>query len=173
MLIAAGTKWNFLHFKLALFGGHCIGVDPYYLTHKAESIGHHPEIVLAALRLNDKMGEYVASQLVKQMVIKEIQVHKSRILILGLTFKENCPDIRNTKIIEMISSLKEYDIQVDVYDPWANATDAMHEYGIQLCDSPIVDTYDGIILAVAHHQFKDMGIDMIRRLGKENSVIYD
>lgn len=173
VLIAAGTKWNFLPFRPGLVGGHCIGVDPYYLTHKAESIGHHPEIVLAARRLNDKMGEYVASQLVKQMVLKEIQVHKSRILILGLTFKENCPDIRNTKIIEMINALKQYDVQVDVYDPWVNSAEAMHEYGIQLCDQPDVNTYDGIILAVAHHQFKDMGIDAIRALGKEKSVIYD
>jgi UDP-N-acetyl-D-galactosamine dehydrogenase len=173
VLIAAGTKWNFLPFRPGLVGGHCIGVDPYYLTHKAESIGHHPEIVLAARRLNDKMGEYVASQLVKQMVLKEIQVHKSRILILGLTFKENCPDIRNTKIIEMINALKEYDVQVDVYDPWVNAAEAMHEYDIQLCDYPDVNTYDGIILAVAHHQFKDMGVDKIRLLGKEKSIIYD
>ena len=173
VLIAAGTKWNFLPFRPGLVGGHCIGVDPYYLTHKAESIGHHPEIVLAARRLNDKMGEYVASQLVKQMVLKEIQVHKSRILILGLTFKENCPDIRNTKIIEMINALKEYDVQVDVYDPWVDAAEAMHEYGIQLCDQPDVNTYDGIILAVAHHQFKDMGIDAIRTLGKPKSVVYD
>ncbi len=173
VLIAAGTKWNFLPFRPGLVGGHCIGVDPYYLTHKAESIGHHPEIVLAARRLNDKMGEYVASQLVKQMVLKEIQVHKSRILILGLTFKENCPDIRNTKIIEMINALKEYDVQVDVYDPWVDAAEAMHEYGIQLCDQPDVNTYDGIILAVAHHQFKDMGIEAIRTLGKQKSVVYD
>ena len=173
VLIAAGTKWNFLPFRPGLVGGHCIGVDPYYLTHKAESIGHHPEIVLAARRLNDKMGEYVASQLVKQMVLKEIQVHKSRILILGLTFKENCPDIRNTKIIEMINALKQYDVQVDVYDPWVNSAEAMHEYGIQLCDQPDVNTYDGIILAVAHHQFKDMGIDAIRTLGKQKSVVYD
>ncbi len=173
VLLAAGTKWNFLPFRPGLVGGHCIGVDPYYLTHKAQSIGYHPEIILAGRRLNDSMGEYVASQLVKSLLKKRIQVDGAKILLLGLTFKENCPDLRNTKVVDIIKELKEYNIEVDVYDPWIDAEEAQHEYGITPIDSLENGKYDGVILAVAHKQFKDMGIDAIRKLGKPAHVVYD
>ena len=173
VLLAAGTKWNFLPFRPGLVGGHCIGVDPYYLTHKAQSIGYHPEIILAGRRLNDSMGEYVASQLVKSLLKKRIQVDGAKILLLGLTFKENCPDLRNTKVVDIIKELKEYNIEVDVYDPWIDAEEAQHEYGITPIDSLEDGKYDGVILAVAHKQFKDMGIDAIRKLGKPAHVVYD
>lgn len=176
VLTAAGTKWNFLPFRPGLVGGHCIGVDPYYLTHKAQAIGYNPEIILAGRRLNDSMGEYVVTQLVKTMIKKRIQVEGAKVLILGLSFKENCPDVRNTKVIDIVYELKEYNIDVDVYDPWVDADKAQHEYGI----SPINDSanlesnsYDGIILAVAHNQFVDMGVEQIRALGKSNHVLYD
>ena len=175
VLLAAGSKWNFLPFRPGLVGGHCIGVDPYYLTHKAQQIGYHPEIILAGRRLNDGMGEYVVSQLVKSMMKRQIQVDGARILVMGLTFKENCPDLRNTRVVDIVRELKEYNCQVDVYDPWISATESKHEYGI----TPINalpsggGCYDGIIIAVAHHQFKEMGANAIRALGKKAHVLYD
>ncbi|MBV6616705.1 Vi polysaccharide biosynthesis UDP-N-acetylglucosamine C-6 dehydrogenase TviB [Acinetobacter baumannii] len=173
VLKAAGTKWNFLPFRPGLVGGHCIGVDPYYLTHKAQAIGYHPEIILAGRRLNDHMGAYVVTQLVKGMIKKKIQVEGAKVLILGLSFKENCPDIRNTKIIDIVTELKEYETQVDVYDPWIDPTEAEHEYGITPVQSVEKNTYDAVILAVAHEQFKEMGATAIRALGKNNHVLYD
>jgi len=173
VLKAAGTKWNFLPFRPGLVGGHCIGVDPYYLTHKAQSIGYHPEIILAGRRLNDGMGAYVVTQLVKGMIKKKIQVEGAKILVLGLSFKENCPDIRNTKIIDIVTELKEYQIDVDVYDPWVDAHEAEHEYGITPVRSVSENQYDAIILAVAHEQFKQMGAVEIRALGKKAHVLYD
>lgn len=174
VLKAAGTKWNFLPFRPGLVGGHCIGVDPYYLTHKAQSIGLHPEIILAARRLNDRMGEYVATQLIKEMVKKRIQVVGSKILVMGLSFKENCPDIRNTKIVDMVKALKEYDLDLDIYDPWVDIGEAKHEYGL----TPITQLleqhhYDAVILAVAHDEFKSMSIVDFKALSKENYVLYD
>ncbi|MEG1708025.1 MAG: Vi polysaccharide biosynthesis UDP-N-acetylglucosamine C-6 dehydrogenase TviB [Acinetobacter sp.] len=173
VLQAAGTKWNFLPFRPGLVGGHCIGVDPYYLTHKAQSIGYHPEIILAGRRLNDGMGVYVVTQLVKGMVKKKIQVEGAKVLVLGLSFKENCPDIRNTRIIDIVKELEEYHIDVDVYDPWVDAAAAHHEYGITLVDALSESIYDAVILAVAHEQFKAMGVAQIRALGKVNHVLYD
>ncbi len=173
VLKAAGTKWNFLPFRPGLVGGHCIGVDPYYLTHKAQSIGYHPEIILAGRRLNDAMGAYVVTQLVKQMIRKKIQVEGSKVLVLGLSFKENCPDIRNTKIIDIINELKEYQIEVDIYDPWVDISEAQHEYNVTPIKTLQDSTYDGVILAVAHEEFKVMGADKIRKLGKANHVLYD
>lgn len=173
VLKAAGTKWNFLPFRPGLVGGHCIGVDPYYLTHKAQAIGYHPEIILAGRRLNDSMGAYVASQLVKALMKRRIHVEGSRVLIMGLTFKENCPDLRNTKVIDIINELREYHVNVDVYDPWAEAAEAQHEYGLSPVSQPQEGQYDGIILAVAHQQFKAMGAQAIRTLGKAQHVLYD
>ena len=173
VLEAAGTKWNFLPFRPGLVGGHCIGVDPYYLTHKAQAIGYNPEIILAGRRLNDGMGAYVVTQLVKAMLKKRIQVEDAKVLILGLSFKENCPDIRNTRIIDIVNELKEYHTQIDVYDPWVDAAEAEHEYGIRPISNLENGKYDAVILAVAHHQFKDMGADAIRALGKADHVLYD
>ncbi len=173
VLQAAGSKWNFLPFRPGLVGGHCIGVDPYYLTHKAEAIGYHPEIILAGRRLNDGMASYAASSLIKAMMKKSIQVNGARILVLGLTFKENCPDLRNTKVVDIVSELKEYGCNVDVFDPWISAKEAFDEYQIAPIEQPKNNTYDGIILAVAHHQFKTLGIKKIRALGKEKHVLYD
>ncbi len=173
VLEAAGTKWNFLPFRPGLVGGHCIGVDPYYLTHKAEAIGYHPEMILAGRRINDGMGRYVASQLVKALLKKKIQVEGSRVLIMGLAFKENCPDLRNSKVIDIISELGDYNILVDVYDPWVNEEDAVSEYKITPVSHLDADTYDALVLAVAHQQFKDMGVKDIRGLGKESHVLYD
>ena len=173
VLTAAGTKWNFLPFRPGLVGGHCIGVDPYYLTHKAQSIGYHPEIILAGRRLNDGMGAYVVTQLVKSMVKKKIQVEGAKVLVLGLSFKENCPDIRNTRIIDIVKELEEYHIDVDVYDPWVSPIEAESEYGITPVPTLNAQTYDAVILAVAHEQFKVMGADAIRALGKESHVLYD
>ncbi|APX64151.1 Vi polysaccharide biosynthesis UDP-N-acetylglucosamine C-6 dehydrogenase TviB [Acinetobacter schindleri] len=173
VLQAAGTKWNFLPFRPGLVGGHCIGVDPYYLTHKAQSIGYHPEIILAGRRLNDGMGAYVVTQLVKGMIKKKIQVEGAKVLVLGLSFKENCPDIRNTKIIDIVHELQEYHIQAEVYDPWVDASEAEHEYGITPVQTLVNAQYDAVILAVAHEQFKAMGVDAIRALGKANHVLYD
>jgi UDP-N-acetyl-D-galactosamine dehydrogenase len=173
VLKAAGSKWNFLPFRPGLVGGHCIGVDPYYLTHKAESIGHYPQMILAGRRVNDGMGSYIAGQLVKALLKKKIQVEGARILIMGLTFKEDCPDLRNTKVIDIISELSEYGIEVDVFDPLVNVEAAKREYGI----SPVVtienNTYDAILIAVAHRQFKEMGAPAVRALGKSNHVLYD
>ena len=173
VLQAAGTKWNFLPFRPGLVGGHCIGVDPYYLTHKAQSIGYHPEIILAGRRLNDSMGAYVASQLVKALMKRKIHVDGAKVLIMGLTFKENCPDLRNTKVIDIINELREYHVQVDVHDPWADAAEAQHEYGLTPVAQPHMNQYDGIVLAVAHQQFKDMGVAAIRSFGKLEHVLYD
>ena len=173
VLTAAGTKWNFLPFRPGLVGGHCIGVDPYYLTHKAQAIGYNPEIILAGRRLNDSMGEYVVTQLVKTMIKKRIQVEGARVLVLGLSFKENCPDVRNTKVIDIVHELEEYNIEVDVYDPWVNTAEAQREYDVTPINEPLANQYDGVILAVAHQQFIDMGIDNIRALGKDGHVLYD
>lgn len=173
VLEAAGTKWNFLPFRPGLVGGHCIGVDPYYLTHKAQAIGYNPEIILAGRRLNDSMGEYVVTQLVKTMIKKRIQVEGARVLILGLSFKENCPDVRNTKVIDIVHELQEYNIEVDVYDPWIDKAEAEREYHIVPVERPISNGYDSIILAVAHSEFVEMGIAHIRSLGKANHVLYD
>ena len=173
VLKAAGTKWNFLPFRPGLVGGHCIGVDPYYLTYKAQAIGYHPEIILAGRRLNDAMGAYVVTQLVKSMIKKKIQVEGAKVLVLGLSFKENCPDIRNTKIIDIVKELKEYHIDVDIYDPWVDADEAEHEYGIRTTEALENGVYDAVILAVAHEQFVALGAEKIRALGKESHVLYD
>jgi UDP-N-acetyl-D-galactosamine dehydrogenase len=173
VLQAAGSKWNFLPFRPGLVGGHCIGVDPYYLTHKAESIGYHPEIILAGRRLNDSMGAYVVTQLVKAMTQRRLQVDGARVLIMGLTFKENCPDLRNTRVVDIIKELKDYKVQIDVFDPWVDTTQAQHEYGIIPVQAPEPGTYDAIVLAVAHHQFKTMGAKAIRAFGKPEHVLYD
>jgi UDP-N-acetyl-D-galactosamine dehydrogenase len=173
VLKAAGTKWNFLPFRPGLVGGHCIGVDPYYLTHKAQAIGYHPEIILAGRRLNDSMGTYVAAQLVKAMAKRRIHLENSRVLVMGLTFKENCPDLRNTRVVDIVKELKDFCCNVDVYDPWVTASEAQHEYGITPIGEPQQGTYDAILLAVAHKEFKNMGAAYIRALGKNTSVIYD
>lgn len=173
VLKAAGTKWNFLNFRPGLVGGHCIGVDPYYLTHKAESIGLHPEIILAARRLNDRMGEYVATQLIKEMVKQRIQVVGARILVMGLSFKENCPDIRNTKIVDFIKALKEYDLDLDIYDPWVDDTEVQHEYGLAPIKTLQQGMYDAIVIAVAHNEFKSMSAQEFHALGKAKHVLYD
>jgi UDP-N-acetyl-D-galactosamine dehydrogenase len=173
VLQAAGSKWNFLPFRPGLVGGHCIGVDPYYLTHKAQSIGYHPEVILAGRRLNDGMGAYVASQLVKAMTKRSIQVNGAKVLIMGLAFKENCPDVRNTKVVDIYHELLDYNCQVDIYDPWINSEEALHEYGVQMLPELSKKKYDGIILAVAHQQFKEMGVEKIRSFGQSKNVLYD
>jgi len=173
VLEAAGSKWNFLPFRPGLVGGHCIGVDPYYLTHKAESIGYHPQIILAGRRLNDGMGAYVVSQLIKAMMKKRIQVEGAKILVLGLAFKENCPDLRNTRVVDIIAELKDYNCEVDVYDPWVDPQEAYQEYGISPIKNLKEHNYDAIILAVAHDEFKLMGIKAIRTSGNDVSLIYD
>lgn len=173
VLKAAGTKWNFLPFRPGLVGGHCIGVDPYYLTHKAQSIGYNPEIILSGRRLNDSMGSYVVGELVKCMLKKRIHVAGAKVLLLGLTFKENCPDIRNTKVVDIVTELKDYGVSVEVYDPWVNSEDAQHEYDITPVSSVEKGTYDAVILAVAHNQFIELGVEEIRSFGKENHVLYD
>nr|WP_279289805.1 Vi polysaccharide biosynthesis UDP-N-acetylglucosamine C-6 dehydrogenase TviB [Sulfitobacter pontiacus] len=164
VLEAAGTKWNFLPFRPGLVGGHCIGVDPYYLTHKAQEVGYHPEVVLAGRRINDGMGAYVATKLVREMIRKDIKIKGARVLIMGLTFKENCPDLRNTRVVDIIAELNGYDIKVDVYDPWANDAEAREEYGLDLIERPQAGIYDGIMLAVAHNVFRDMGAEAIAAL---------
>ncbi|WAI85005.1 MULTISPECIES: Vi polysaccharide biosynthesis UDP-N-acetylglucosamine C-6 dehydrogenase TviB [Achromobacter] len=173
VLQAAGTKWNFLPFRPGLVGGHCIGVDPYYLTHKAQSIGYHPEIILAGRRLNDSMGGYVVSQLVKCMTKQRIHVQGARVLVMGLAFKENCPDLRNTRIVDIVSELRDYNVDVDVYDPWVDPEEAVHEYGLTPVAKPEEGKYDAVILAVAHNQFKALGAEGIRKLGKPQHVLYD
>ncbi|QSA98807.1 Vi polysaccharide biosynthesis UDP-N-acetylglucosamine C-6 dehydrogenase TviB [Methylococcus sp. EFPC2] len=173
VLEAAGSKWNFLPFRPGLVGGHCIGVDPYYLTHKAQEIGHHPEMILAGRRVNDGMGEYVVQRLVKLMNRKRIHVCQSNILILGLTFKENCPDIRNTRVVDIVKELKDYNVNVDIYDPWADPEETRHEYGIELTAELEPGRYDAVILAVGHNQFRELGAANIRALGKPESVIFD
>jgi UDP-N-acetyl-D-galactosamine dehydrogenase len=173
VLEAAGSKWNFLPFRPGLVGGHCIGVDPYYLTYKAEAIGYRPKMILAGRRVNDDMGSYVASQLIKAMIKKQIRVDGSRVLVMGLAFKENCPDLRNTRVVDIIDELKEYDVEVDVVDPWVNVTEAEEEYGITPVREAEAGVYDAIVLAVAHHQFKEMSAQAIRAMGKSNHLLYD
>ena len=173
VLKAAGTKWNFLPFRPGLVGGHCIGVDPYYLTYKAQALGYHPQIILAGRRLNDSMGTYVASQLVKGMIKKKIPVKGANALILGVTFKENCPDVRNTKIADLAIELEDYGIKVDCYDPWVDELDVIKEYGIKMISKPKKGNYDAIVAAVAHDKFRDMDITEVRSYGKKINVIYD
>jgi len=173
VLKAAGTKWNFLPFRPGLVGGHCIGVDPYYLTHKAQAIGYNPEVILAGRRINDGMGAYVVSQLIKKMIKRNIAVNGANVLVMGLTFKENCPDVRNTKIVDIIAELAQYNTNVDVYDPWVNPESAKHEYGIDLIDKPKSAHYDAVIFAVAHNEFKALSNDEIIALMKPERIIYD
>ncbi len=173
VLEAAGTKWNFLPFRPGLVGGHCIGVDPYYLTHKAQEIGYHPEIILAGRRINDGMGSHVVERVVKLMTQNRIHAVDARVLILGFTFKENCPDLRNTRVIDIIEEFNDYHASVDVYDPWVNADELEHEYGIRPVDRLENGQYDAIVLAVAHDQFKAMGIDAIHALGKDKHILFD
>lgn len=174
VLKAAGTKWNFLPFRPGLVGGHCIGVDPYYLTHKAQEIGYHPEMILAGRRLNDNMPLYVAGEVIKLMTRKRIHVDGSRVLVLGLTFKENCPDVRNTKVVDVVRELERYGANVDVVDPWANAAEAQHEYGLKPSKTVRKGAkYDAVVLAVAHNEFKELGAAALRKLGKKNHVLYD
>ncbi|PWF48910.1 Vi polysaccharide biosynthesis UDP-N-acetylglucosamine C-6 dehydrogenase TviB [Massilia glaciei] len=173
VLTAAGTKWNFLPFRPGLVGGHCIGVDPYYLTHKAESIGYHPQVILAGRRINDSMGAYVVGELVKKMLKRRIHVDGANVLVMGLSFKENCPDLRNTKVIDIINELVDYNVNVDVYDPWVSKEGAEHEYGITPIAAPEVGKYDAVILAVAHREFKEFGAAALRSFGKETHVLFD
>jgi UDP-N-acetyl-D-galactosamine dehydrogenase len=173
VLEAAGSKWNFLPFRPGLVGGHCIGVDPYYLTHKAQEIGYHPEVILAGRRINDGMGAYVAEQVLRLMARRGLSMVGARVLILGLSFKENCPDLRNTRVIDIVEELKQYSARVDVYDPWADAAEAKHEYDLSLVTRPEPGAYDAIILAVAHKQFMELGAEGIRAFGKQGSVLYD
>ncbi|MDO9025058.1 Vi polysaccharide biosynthesis UDP-N-acetylglucosamine C-6 dehydrogenase TviB [Zwartia sp.] len=173
VLAAAGTKWNFLPFRPGLVGGHCIGVDPYYLTHKAQSIGYYPEIILAGRRINDSMGSYVVAQLVKAMTRRRIHVEGARVLVMGLSFKENCPDLRNTRVVDVVRELEEYNIQVDVYDPWVESKESYEEHQINPIQTLEKGAYDAMILAVAHRQFREMGIDAIKALGKPEHVLYD
>ena len=173
VLKAAGTKWNFLPFKPGLVGGHCIGVDPYYLTHKAQQIGYHPEVILAGRRLNDGMGRYVALQLLKKMSRKNIDISRSKVLVMGLTFKENCPDLRNTRVIDIIEELQEHGVDVHVYDPWVNKKECLALYEINPSNFPEQGIYDGIMIANAHTEFLNMGIEAIRKFGKANQVVFD
>lgn len=173
VLKAAGTKWNFLPFRPGLVGGHCIGVDPYYLTHKAQEIGYHPEVILAGRRINDSMGAHVAERVVKLMTQKRIHVAGANVLIMGLTFKENCPDLRNTRVIDVIEAFKDFSANVDVYDPWVDVSEARHEYGLTPVKEPQTGHYDAIILAVAHRQFLELGAAKIRAFGKSDSVLFD
>lgn len=173
VLLASGTKWNFLPFRPGLVGGHCIGVDPYYLTHKAQEIGYHPEMILAGRRLNDNMALYVAAEVARLMTDRRIHVKGARVLVLGLTFKENCPDIRNSKVVDVVRELEKFGAKVDVHDPWVDAREAKHEYGIRPVKTPKARSYDAVVLAVAHQEFKDMGVAAVRKLGKRNAVVYD
>ncbi len=173
VLEAAGSKWNFLPFRPGLVGGHCIGVDPYYLTHKSQEIGYHPAMILAGRRINDNMGLFVAGQVTKLMIRKKIHVAGSRVLILGLTFKENCPDLRNTKVVDVVRELADLGAGVDIYDPWVDPEEARAEYGLDLIGEPAASSYDAIVLAVAHRQFADMGAEAIHRLGRDPHVLYD
>ncbi|MDE2271978.1 MAG: Vi polysaccharide biosynthesis UDP-N-acetylglucosamine C-6 dehydrogenase TviB [Xanthomonadaceae bacterium] len=173
VLEAAGTKWNFLPFRPGLVGGHCIGVDPYYLTHKAQEIGYHPEVILSGRRINDGMGRHVAERVIRLMLEKRIHVAGAKVLILGLTFKENCPDLRNTRVTDIIDEFRACHADIDVYDPWVDPAEARHEYGIDLCPDLRPGTYDAIVLAVAHHQFTGMGAAALRALGKPDCVLFD
>ncbi|PCH52475.1 MAG: Vi polysaccharide biosynthesis protein VipA/TviB [Cellvibrionales bacterium] len=173
VLDAAATKWNFLDFRPGLVGGHCIGVDPYYLTHKAQAVGYHPDMILAGRRINDQMGAYVANEIVRLMIRNKIGLQGARILVMGLTFKEDCPDIRNTKVIDVVAELKGYGVQVDICDPWVNAQDAMREYGVELITNPAEGEYEGILIAVAHQCFVDEGATSLKRFCKPQHVFYD
>jgi UDP-N-acetyl-D-galactosamine dehydrogenase len=173
VLEAAGTKWNFLNFRPGLVGGHCIGVDPYYLTYKAQQIGHIPEIILAGRKQNDHMGIYVAQQFIELLSSKNIPIKKARVLVMGLAFKENCPDLRNTKVVDVISNLEGYGINVDVWDTCVDPNEAKKQYNIELINNPKPQSYDGILIAVAHDEFVNIGIDGIRKLGAPKHVIYD
>ena len=173
VLIAAGTKWNFLPFRPGLVGGHCIGVDPYYLTHKAQEVSYHPEVILAGRRLNDDMGKYITEQVVRLMMDNKIQVSGSRVLVMGLTFKENCPDLRNSRVIDIVNALKKYSVQVDVHDPMVEPDNAREEYGIEMLAEPQVGQYDAVIVAVAHSQFRETGAAGIRAYCKPDGVLYD
>jgi UDP-N-acetyl-D-galactosamine dehydrogenase len=173
VLEAAGTKWNFLPFRPGLVGGHCIGVDPYYLTQKAQDVGYYPEMILAGRRINDNMGFYVAAEVIKRMVQKRILITDANILVMGLTFKDNCPDLRNTRVVDIIHELNDYGAEVDVYDPWVNLDEARQMYQLEVMPKIPNNQYDAIILAVAHQQFYEMGIKGIQALAKQNSVIYD
>jgi UDP-N-acetyl-D-galactosamine dehydrogenase len=173
VLKAAGSKWNFLPFRPGLVGGHCIGVDPYYLTHKAMEVGYYPEIILAGRRLNDSMSKYVANEIINLMTKKRIQVVDSNILVMGLTFKEDCPDIRNTRVVDVVQELSGFHCNIDVYDPWIDKEESIREFGITPVEQPEPGKYDAVIIAVAHHQFKSMGTTAIRALGKKNHVLYD
>lgn len=173
VLKAAGTKWNFLPFKPGLVGGHCISVDPYYLTHKAQEVGYRPEVILSGRRINDGMGEYVATQLVKSLSRKKIHVDEAKVLIMGFTFKGDCPDVRNTKIVDIVRELQDFNMAVDVYDDWASKDEVQHEYGIELIDELRPGYYDAIVLAVDHSSTKQMGVEALRNLGKDSHVLYD
>lgn len=173
VLEAAGTKWNFLPFRPGLVGGHCISVDPYYLTHKAQEVGHHPDVILAGRRTNDSMGGYIADQVIKLMVRKGINPVQARVLVLGLAFKENCPDLRNTRVVDIVAALRNYNTLVDVHDPWIDAAEAQHEYGITPISEPAAGDYDAVIVAVGHNEFRDLGAQGIRALCKRDSVVYD
>ena len=173
VLEAAGSKWNFLPFRPGLVGGHCIGVDPYYLTHKAQEIGYHPDVILAGRRINDGMGTYIGERLVKEMTSKRIHVVDSRILVMGLTFKENCPDIRNSRVVDLVRSLGEYHANVDIYDPWVDSHAAKEEYGLSLVSEPEAQAYDAVVIAVAHTAFKEMGLAKIRQLTRDRHVLFD
>jgi len=173
VLKAAGTKWNFLPFKPGLVGGHCISVDPYYLTYKAKEAGYFPEVILSGRHINDGMGSYVATEMLKKVSSKKIHIDEANILIMGFTFKGDCPDVRNTKIIDIINELKSFNVNVDIYDSWANPEEVKHEYGLTLTQELKQGYYDGIVIAVDHSEFKDMGIKKVRELGKENHVVYD
>lgn len=171
VLEAAGTKWNFLNFRPGLVGGHCIGVDPYYLTHKSESLGYHPQVILSGRRINDNMGKHIASRTVKLLIKNGKSVNKSKVLILGITFKENCPDIRNSKVIDIINELKDYEVNLSIYDPWADHEEVKHEYGIDLISSVDINDYDGIVLAVSHNEFKEES--MLNQLNQFKGIIFD
>ncbi|MFL5297703.1 MAG: nucleotide sugar dehydrogenase [Phenylobacterium sp.] len=174
VLAAAATKWNFLNFRPGLVGGHCIGVDPYYLTHKAEALGYHPEVILAGRRINDGMGPHVARELVKEMVRRGVQPKGSRVLVLGLAFKENCPDLRNTRVIDIVEELAGYEAKIDVWDPWIDAAEAQAEYGLDLLTAaPEPGSYDAVVLAVAHRQFAELGAEAIRGFGRPQAVVFD
>lgn len=173
VLEAAGTKWNFLPFRPGLVGGHCIGVDPYYLTHKAQQAGYHPEVILAGRRINDGMGRYVVGQLVKAMIKRRIQVEGARVLVLGLAFKENCPDLRNTRVVDVVRELQDYGARVDIHDPWVDPDEARHEYGLELVETPAPGAYDAVVLAVAHAAFREMGAEGVDGFGRTDCIVYD
>lgn len=173
VLEAAGSKWNFLPFRPGLVGGHCISVDPYYLTHKAQSVGYQPEVILAGRRINDGMGKYIADSVTKKMTQSRTHVVDSNILVMGLAFKENCPDLRNTRVVDIIEELQSYNANVDIYDPWVSTEEAEHEYGLKLTSDLKDDHYDAIIVCVGHNEFREMGADTIRKLGKEKHVLFD